>query len=258
MLKKDRYQQLRAKRSCDFNCCYYCGCIATARDYAPPLKFVDYYLATGDSAVFYKLPSCLECETALKNKRLGTLEERMSAANKAISKKYQRAIRVYTMWHPDELDELDYELHRSISAGMALGEEAHQRIQFNGFDYEVDGDTVIASSNKVAFDVFGTQFDSFKMALDYASKTFRIPKAKLNELFCEHSHSFNKAITSFQQQQNDKSYEKELNRLCRDFASLYKQNLSFITRTVTSMLEQDTELTVQQALQKIKTGYIDT
>lgn len=258
MLKKDRYQLLRAKHSTDFNTCFYCGCIATEFDYAPPLKFVDYYITTQVSACFYKVPACRECFNALKTKRAGTLEERKRIANKALAKTYQRAITVYNMWDEDELDELDYELHRSVSAGLKLGEEAVCRIEYQGFDYEVDGESVAISHSKKQFHVFDVVFSSFKEALDYGAKTYRIPKAKLNELFCQCQYDFSKAITHFQDQQTALLHARRMKRLCADFAAAHKQNVDFVIRTVELFMSKDDTLTLEQALEQLLTQYIQS
>lgn len=256
MLKKDRYRQLRARYSESFNCCFYCGCVATEWDYAPPLKYVDYYLITADDADFYKIPACYECEKSIRNKRIGTLEARMAAANKSINKTYQRAIRVYNMWQPQELAELDYELHRSISAGLTLGQEASERIAFNGFDYEVDGDHCVVNNEKVSFYVFQQRFDSFREALDFASKSYRIPKAKLNDLFCRFNNNFTAAIEFEQQQQFEKVELKRMKQLCRHFSNEHKQNLAFVIRTVELFMKNDDSLSIELALNKLHKDYI--
>lgn len=246
------YRQMSAVHAKDFNTCFYCGCIATKYDLAPPLKFAEFYLKTREDADFYRVPSCQECFDFLKNDKSSLLGQRVDNVKGKLARKYQKAIRIYEMWEHDELEQLDYQLQRSVKAGLELGKESYERYKFKGFEFEADGEKHSAHyvSDK-RFTIFGEQYDSFRDALDYGSKAFRIPKAKLRDLYAEHDNDFDTAIRSFQELMAQKLYEKELKQKCKAFADEHKQNIKFVMHTVEIYRKQNDTLTIDAALDKL-------
>jgi hypothetical protein len=87
--------------------------------------------------------------------------------------------------------------------------------------------------------------------LDYGSKAFRIPKAKLRDLFIENNNSFDAAIKLFQAEMARKLFEKELKDKCKPFAIEHKQNVKFVMHTVELYLKSDERLTIDTALDKL-------
>jgi len=252
MKELDLYRQLLAVNAKDFNTCFYCGCIATLQDLAPPLRFAEFYLKTREDADFYQVPSCKECSQVLKNEKSGLLGQRVDFLKSRFAKKYHKAIRVYELWDKDEVEELDYNLGNSIKAGLSLGEESYQRFKYRGFEFEVEGVKHDAFYVKTeVLTVFGEKFDNFRDALDHASRSFRIPKVKLKEMFAEHNNSFDLAIRKYQDDMSKKLYEKELKFKCKEFADNHKQNIKFVMRTVEFYREIDELLTIDGALKKL-------
>lgn len=252
MKELELYRPLRAVSSKDFNTCFYCGCIATLQDLAPPIQFAEFYLKTREDADFYQVPSCKECFQILKHDKSGSLGQRVDNLKKRLAKKYQKAIRIYELWDHDEVDELDHNLGHSIKAGLSLGEESYQRYKYRGFEFEVEGVKHDAFYVKAeVLTVFGEKFDNFRDALEHASRSFRIPKAKLKEMFAEHNNSFDLAIRKYQDDMAQKLYEKELKSKCKEFANKYKQNMKFVMRTVEIYRENDKFLTIDGALKKL-------
>tara|TARA_B100000953_G_C18000286_1_gene414882 strand:- start:428 stop:1225 length:798 start_codon:yes stop_codon:yes gene_type:complete len=250
--ESELYRQMSAVNSSDFNTCFYCGCIATQYDLAPPLKYAEFYLKTREDADFYQVPSCQECFDFLKGEKSGLLAQRVDRVKEKLTRKYHKAIRIYEMWNHDELEELDYHLKKSVNAGLELGEESYDRIKYKGFASEVDGEkhsSFYVQDRK--FEVFGERFDSFRDALDYGSKAFRIPKAKLRDLYLDHQNSFDEAIRSFQAELDRKLYEKELKQKCKIFADKHKQNVKFVMHTVEIYRKKNETLTIETALEKL-------
>jgi len=246
------YRQMSAVYGKDFNTCFYCGCIATEYDLTPPLKYAEFYLKTREDADFYKVPSCRECYDFLKSDKSGLLGQRVDNVKKKLARKYQKAIRVYEMWDHDEIEGLDYHLKHSINAGLVLGKDSYERYKFKGFDFEVDGEKHSAHYiDNETLTIFGEKFDNFKDALDYGSKAFRIPKAKLKEMFAENNNSFDVAIKVFQDEMARKIYLKELKEKCKTFATTHKQNVKFVMHTVEIYRGQDENLTIITALSKL-------
>lgn len=224
----------------------------TEYDHAPPLRYAKFYIQTREEADFYRVPSCRECFEFLKPEKSALLSQRADIVNKKLAQKYKMAIRIYEMWDHDEVDELDYNLKKSVLAGLSLGEEASQRMQFNGFDFEADGEKHTAYYNEpLVLTVFGKEFDNFRDALDYASKSSRITKGKLRDLFSEHNQNFDAAINSHHKAIERKLYEKNLKAQCKSFAGQHKQNIKFVMSTVERYLAEDENLTLITALEKL-------
>ncbi|NQZ31224.1 MAG: hypothetical protein HRU06_08095 [Oceanospirillaceae bacterium] len=248
----DLYRQMSALDAEHFNTCFYCGCIATEYDLVPGIKHAEFYLRTREEADFYKVPACRECFYFLKDDNSALLGQRVDVAKRCLARKYKKAIRIYEVWNIDEIDELDYQLKHSVNAGMILGKESCQRVAFTGFDYEADG--VKHSTHFVkneVFVIFGEKFDNFRDALEHGHKAYRIPKAKLIELFTEHNHCFDTAINSFHEKLTRKILDKNLKRQCTAFALKHKQNLKFVMRTIELYCTQDQRLTYDMALDKL-------
>ena len=246
------YQQMIAVHAKDYNTCFYCGCIASEIDFAPPKKYANYYIQTRSDADFFQVPSCKECCLGLKQEKSGLVGERADIAKRKIAKKYKKAIHVYHMWNEDEAQELDYNLQKCVQAGITLGKESTQRSQFQGYEFEVEGNKhKITNISVTIFTVFDTEFTDFREALEFASLQYRVPKAKLKDLFSEKDNSFELAIEVYHAKIDKSLFDKKLKSLCKDFAKKYKQNSDFVMRTVNYYMKNDDELTVEQALIKL-------
>jgi len=251
---QEQYQQMIAVHGQDFNTCFYCGCIATEFDYAPPKKEAYFFIQTRTEADFYQVPACKECCVALKQEKSGLVGERADIAKRKIAKKYKKAIHVYQMWNEDEAQELDYNLQKCVQAGIELGRESSRRSLFQGFEFEVDGEKLkIANIPVSMITVFDHEFSDFRDALEFASTQYRVPKAKLKDLFSEHENSFEAAIESYHAKMDKSLFDKQLKKLCKTFAKEHKQNVDFVMRTVTYYMKQDDSLSIELALSKLYT-----
>ncbi len=164
------YEPLNAVHSADFNRCIYCGCEATRQDFIPPIKFIHNWQDGNLQADFISVPTCNECFNLLKNENNATLEPRVTVLKKLLAEKYKKAIRVFN----------------------------HSRLQFAGFDYEVNGSiTRVAKPQREVFTVFNEEFDSFREALAFASATYQIKKSRLSQLYFDNDESFDRAIEAF-------------------------------------------------------------
>ena len=192
------YMPLRAVHAADFSRCIYCGCEMARNDFIPPIKFIHDWRSGSSDADFIAVPSCNECFDLLKNENNGTLAPRVTAIKKLLSEKYAKAIRVFNHWNMEEIEEMDAAFQISLKGGMRLGKEALSRLQFAGFDYEVNGSiTRVAKPRREVFNVFDQEFDSFREALAYSSKTYQIKKSRLSQLYFDNDESFDRAIEAF-------------------------------------------------------------
>ncbi|CAM3755342.1 hypothetical protein [Rheinheimera salexigens] len=246
------YHVLIPTHSSHFNCCYFCGCIATEYDFSPPKKYLAFYLATKEAADFLQVPCCYECLEHLKACKAGSLEERRDFAKKKLAKKYQKALTIYEMWTTEELAGLDFSLRHSIAAGLQLGEETTNRITFPGFTFEAAGfEQKVSYQPPQYFAVFGEQFTTFRDALDFASKAYRIPKITLKEYFADHQNSFEKAINAIHKETADKEFQKQLKTLCGQFAKQHKQAVIFVHKQVDRYLSENEDMTIAEALTQL-------
>lgn len=246
------YNLLVPTRSNHFNTCFYCGCIAATYDYAPPLQYVEFYLATREPSEFLKIPSCNECHELLKACKAGTLDERRLFARAKLAKKYDKALTLYDMWTTEELVTLDFSLRHSIETGLKLGAETTVRLSFAGFDYEAGGiSQQVQDEVPLHFEVFGESFTSFREALDFASKAYRIPKNALKEAFADNGNSFEQAINRIHQQAAEKEFNQQLKQQCPAFAKQHKQAVIFVHKQVERYLSENEEMTINEALQHL-------
>lgn len=246
------YHLLIPAHSRDFNTCFYCGCIASEHDYAPPVKYREFYLATKEPSDFLKIPCCQECSDHLVTCKGGSIDERRDFAKDKLSKKYDKALTIYEMWSEDELVALDFSLKHSIEAGLKLGEETTERLKYPGFAYEAAGlsQSVQYNSPKY-FNVFGDTFSTFREALDFASKAYRIPKNTLKEYFADHNNNFENAIQAVHKEVADREHKKQMKTLCGQFAKQHKQSVIFVHKQVERYLSEDEEITINEALERL-------
>lgn len=252
MTADTHYHLLVPIRSNHFNTCFYCGCIAATHDYAPPLQYLQFYLATREASEFLKIPVCNECHELVKPCKAGTLDERHKFAKTKLAKKYAKALSIYEMWTTEELAALDFSLRHSIEAGLKLGAETTGRLNFFGFDYEAGGiSQQVQDSAPLVFDVFGECFASFREALDFASKAYRIPKNALKEAFADNGNSFEQAIQAIHQQVAEKEFNQQLKQQCAAFAKQHKQAVIFVHKQVERYLSENADMTITEALQHL-------
>tara|TARA_R110002126_G_scaffold98045_4_gene228062 strand:- start:6083 stop:6877 length:795 start_codon:yes stop_codon:yes gene_type:complete len=236
----------------DFNTCFYCGCIAAGHDYAPPLQYLEFYLATREPSEFLKIPACNECHDHLKGCKAGTLDERRNFARAKLAKKYAKALTIYEMWTEEELAGLDFSLRHSIEAGLTLGAETTERLAYLGFGYEAAGEQhTVRYTTPSYFAVFGEQFSTFREALDFASKAYRIPKNALKERFAEHDNNFELAIQAVHKEAADKEFDQQLKQQCAAFAKQHKQAIIFVHKQVERYLSENADMTIAEALQHL-------
>ncbi|MDP5030483.1 MAG: hypothetical protein NWQ54_15980 [Paraglaciecola sp.] len=246
------YNLLVPTYSRDFNTCFYCGCIATEHDYAPPIKYREFYLATKEPSDFVKIPCCAECNNLLQASKGGSLDERRDFAKEKLAKKYDKALTIYEMWSEHELVSLDFSLRHSIEAGLKLGEETTERLKYRGFDYEAAGvHQNVQFNTPKYFDVFGDQFSTFREALDFASKAYRIPKNTLKEYFADNDNNFEKAIHAIHKEVAEKDFKKQMKSQCGAFAKKYKQSVIFVHKQVERYMSEDEEMTINEALERL-------
>lgn len=246
------YEPLVAVSSVDFNKCFYCGCEASTPDYIPPVSFIHDWRDGSREAEFIAVPACNECVDLLKKHNTGTLGERFDVLKKLLAKKYEKAVRVYTMWSPEELEEMDTAFQISLGAGINLGKETVSRLRFNGFDYEINGSiTRVDKAPDKRYQVFDETFENFKLALEYASHTYQIKKGRLSELYFENGENFDNAIKAFHRSLAARKLLDAIEKPCEVFAKQYNQNRNVVIREVKQYLRADENFTVNEALDKV-------
>ena len=246
------YSQIHPVDIGDVGKCYYCGCESFESDYVPPRRVAPFYLNTGASCSFAIVPVCKECHEFLEPCREGLIEERKVYVNKKIERKYRKALNIYEKWSEDEVSDLSRDLAKSVRAGINLGEEAHDRLVYPGYEYEIDGTVFHARRRKVkTFTVFGEVFDNYRNALQYASRSYRININTLKDWLIDHGGDFDKAINAYHEHQEQERLRKKIEKTCKEFASKHRQHPSFIKGALEAYMEANPLLSMEACLDLI-------
>jgi hypothetical protein len=241
----------------DIGVCYYCGCEADASDYVPPKKYFEFYLRSGKHESFAIVPSCKECVGFLEDCSHGLISERKTHINNQIGRKYLKALNIFKRWDKDEVKQLERTLASSIRAGISLGKEAQDRLRYFGFKYELNGNEYVTEKKEdKVFYVFGDVFSDYNHALRYASKSYKINIAVLENWLKEYGGNFDSAIDAYYAFKRDEILRKKKSKLCREFAKKYRQNFDFVTRTLEIYIKNNPNLPVENCLQLIFDDYV--
>ena len=196
------------------------------------------------------MPCCTECNDHLKACKAGTLDERRRYAADKLAKKYAKALTIYEMWTEAELAALDFSLRHSIEAGLKLGAETTERLSYPGFDFEAAGiEHNVQHTAPRYFDVFGERFSTFREALEFASRAYRVPKNSLKERFAENDNNFELAVQAIHKDVAEKEFNQQLKKQCTDFARQHKQAVIFVHKQVERYLSENDDMTISEALQ---------
>ena len=129
------YNSLYTRVGDKYGECTYCGIPAEVLDHVPPLSFVHYVSdKTKQSLSFYLVPSCGECNNALGDQPLLTIQERINFVRKHIKKRYAKALRV-PYWDEDELKELSRTMREEIRKANTQSSWVKDRIVYTPPDY---------------------------------------------------------------------------------------------------------------------------
>lgn len=176
----------------------------------------------------------------------------MDFLNGQVAKRYQEALTIYERWSETELSEVDASLERSLKAGIALGEEAYSRIKFTGFPFELNGKTYRKDSEPdVAFEVFGEVFKSFRDALQFASKAYKINIDVLKKRVAI-TKSFDDAIREHNAEIVAKLEEEKREKLCARFARSHHLNRGFVRRSLNIYEAENPDLSPEECLAKFQ------
>ncbi|TMP41938.1 hypothetical protein CWB96_19265 [Pseudoalteromonas citrea] len=253
-----KYYQKALAKSIRFNqLCYYCGCEATDTDFCPPLSHCELVIEFSETADFIAVPSCYECNALLANERDLLLSDRAKKLKRKLAQKYAQAVRVFHIWEQDELSQMSPEFHTSIAAGMRLGKETQDRLDFPNYTLEVAGASVATPHARSEFFVGEQCFDSFKAALEHCYSNYTLQKGKFYTLLVEECEGdFDKALSQYMHRfKKPTEAAPSLDRI-KEFAKQHKQNSDFVARASTQLLKRYPELDLEGALAKLYEDYI--
>ncbi|MBD1584572.1 hypothetical protein [Pseudoalteromonas sp. S16_S37] len=251
------YKQGIAKHVEHAKLCFYCGCEATDMDFCPPLEHAELILEFDEQADFITVPSCYECFALLHNERVLNLDARVKKLKAKLADKYAKALKVYYMWHESELDEMSPEFAHSISAGMALGQEAATRLAFVPFALESDEAEFNKPSAKQRFVVAGHEFSSFDQAMAHCFENFGVNKSKFYDLLVkECDGDFDKALSQYNHRFSKPQTLDIAKTKIQNFAKQHKQNSDFVARATEQLMKKDAKLDIDAALAKLYQDYI--
>ncbi|VVP08728.1 hypothetical protein [Pseudomonas fluorescens] len=252
MNKKNTYSPIYALDQANFGRCYYCGCEATEQDFVPPLKFIEFYEKHYGTDYRMEVPCCVECRGFLTTVNASNLEDRLKIVKKCISSKYKKALRIYSSWDSNDLDELSNSLKKSISAGISLGEEASNRLRFDGYSYEYEGQRQYSTDKQCTnYEVLGEKFDKLRDALLFASRSYKINIHKLEDYFLQTGGDISEAVATYFSDAERALLDKKIKEQCVDFCKLHNQSQKFVEKTVRIYIDRFEGESIEWCLDKI-------
>lgn len=99
--------------------CLYCGLPAPTVDHVPPLSEVEDLRLIYDNIQYTKVPACEECNRLALDEPHISLSERQQFIKSKLKEKYKKYIQ-FIDWESDEIQELSYNLRKSVEAHMNL------------------------------------------------------------------------------------------------------------------------------------------
>ncbi len=253
---KKHYAYYRAKHNKHFNVCFYCGCEATEWDYIPSFALVKEAQALGKSISPKALPSCYECHALLSKCQKDDFSLRMKALNQALERKYKKPLRVFRLWDESELNDMSDEFAFSIRAGMKLGKETQQRLDFTGFELESENAATPFVPKVMAYHIGELQFKTFDDAFDYAITHYGFAEKPFYDECVLFGGDLTLAIASMQNAKRDKQHKDDVGTVVKRFATTHKQNSDFVLRSVRQLMEGPKKYSLEDALDYLYQHYI--
>lgn len=96
--------------------CFYCGDPAEGLDHVPPISLIDvmpYKKRKQDRIPAVTVACCQECNSALSNRRLATVDDRLMFLESYYDAKFKQQ---NAMWTEEEINELGFSLQKSVRA----------------------------------------------------------------------------------------------------------------------------------------------
>lgn len=115
LMKQHHHKYIRHYTSEGYYC-FYCGDPAEGLDHVPPLSLIDampYEKRKQARIPAVTVACCSECNTALSNRRLVDVSERLAYLESFYDAKFKHQ---QAMWSEDEIQELGYSLQQSVRA----------------------------------------------------------------------------------------------------------------------------------------------
>ena len=110
--------------------CVYCGDFSDTLDHLPPISSVPFVENLKDlHGEFWLLPACRDCNSALSNFRITSVENRQDIVAKRIERKYAKLFRMPD-WDEDELKQLKGTMRKQVTASMKLKRIHATRLAF--------------------------------------------------------------------------------------------------------------------------------
>ena len=249
----DFYTYLTPKKVADIGVCFFCGSEADGQAFCPPEKFSAEL--SGPAYDYVRVSACHECCEALKNERIGTLAEQRELARQSIQKKYSLALQLFQLWDLAEAEELKREsssFYGSVNAALSLGEEANNRLRYQGFDVE-EGVYAQTEEEVGHYRVFDQSFSSYKEALHFASRSYGVDIAFLANYATPRNPDFDEGIKRWQSLIEEQlQYDLEVREVVRRFVRQYKLDKKLVDRSVRQLLENGVALEYEEICRELQ------
>jgi len=106
-INQSKYECLYVSYGSVYDNCTYCGLPATSMDHVPPItRCSDFNKKALDYNNFFKVPSCTQCNSALNDRVLYSIRERLDFIKKYLRKKYKNLLHLPT-WEEEDYEDMD-------------------------------------------------------------------------------------------------------------------------------------------------------
>jgi uncharacterized membrane protein YheB (UPF0754 family) len=256
-----RYRRLHAIEAEFYHRCYYCGDIANAEDYIPPLARARTPGSYAD-AQFFISPSCDECKALGGIHPHTTIEQRAKHIRQALKKKYAASYKKTMLWSRQEVEQMIAEdgltnITRSLKAVIDMEEDLHQRLHFAGFGFEVNGSRYYSTAETPGdITVFGQNFSSRKQALHSLAKQYSCKIERLLTLVEDYKGDFEAAVRHHLKQQQQSIQQQQIKQQAERLHQRYNQPTQWLQRSLDTLWQKHPEQNIEQISQRLVEQYI--
>ncbi|ROS01444.1 hypothetical protein EDC56_1885 [Sinobacterium caligoides] len=245
-----RYRRIHACLAEFFHTCYYCGDIASTDDFIPP-KTRSQTSGSYPDGQFFIVPCCPECKRLGGDQPHSHIETRSEYIRKALRKKHYATFKKTQLWTQEEValrieeDGLT-SINRSLLAVLNAEQDLTSRLNFTGYDFEVDGSryqSVIEEKGQTS--VFGQLYDNPKQALHAVAKQYSLKVAELHQQSEIHNGNIELAAETLITEHRQRQQEKQLKELATELSVRYKQPKQWLIRSLTSLAKQSPDANLE-------------
>lgn len=170
-----RYKIMWARDLDDTYNCFYCGGVKQCKDHFPPISYAYMFDSSQDHVL---VNSCSECNSLLSDSVQYNIMDRKRFVQKKLRNKYLKQIN--SLWTDDEL--IDWKkkngksvLLKSVKAYKREKDNIINRINYPGYEYDIDGSKSDWTQHCLQIKVFGITYKTVDHAIEDICSGYKLP-----------------------------------------------------------------------------------